>query len=231
MIRLSFFIWTTILVTTSAWAGYWTVITNEPDPFDKTKGTFVATTGEDGHRLAARCLEGELSFAVIVNSGGLNKSDIVSLRIIADDKEPISEIGGVVSDDKYIMAIQFGTAVTFEYLQDVKKFYLRLTTDRSTETFGFTGGPTFDSALHGAKRACGVETAPAPDAPPAVDPKSPSNYSANAATIRLWSGKDCAQVRSCALQLTCLSVNNQLGADPDEDGFLNWCRRQPGMRF
>jgi len=208
-----------------AHASYWTVQKNERDPFDKTKGTFVATTVEDGHALAVRCLEGTLSLALSIPSGSLDRGETLDVKIVSDEKDPISTEGGVLNSNVMFALVQFGDEDTLKYLAGSKKFFFRTTTTSSTNTFGFTGGKSFEDTIRKAEVACGAAMTPTS---PQIQTTSPSpSPTAQASTN--WTNKDCSKERSCASQTACLVEKHQLGDEPDTVGYIGWCRRQPGM--
>lgn len=210
---------TTLCFCGVAQASYWTVQKNERDPFDKTKGTFVASTVEDGHALAIRCLQGEVSLALSIPSGSLDRGENIDVKVVSDEKNPTSTTGVVLNSNVMFALVQFGDEETLSYLTGAKKFFFRTTTTSSTNTFGFTGGKSFEDTVRKAQIACGVAQAPA--SPPTPSPTSKASV--------VWTNRECSKERSCSSQLACLVDKHQLGDEPDTDGFLGWCRSQPGM--
>ncbi len=197
-----------------ACAGQWRVTKNEPDPFDKTRATFVALTQEGGATLAIRCLENGVSLALAVGAGFAREGDEFEMRVVADAKEPISTTGETLNANAFSSSIQFGDEDTVAYLAGAKKYFVRAQGADTTQTFAFTGGPSLDNVIAKAQSACGIKPEAA-SPPPAPDVK----YAAQ-----------CSAEKSCKRMYGCLVSRNELGGSNDSDGFAAWCARQPGMK-
>jgi hypothetical protein len=218
MLRLSIFAMC-ILLSSAANASYWKIEKNEKDPFDKSKSTFVAATIENGHALAVRCIEGTISFAFSIPSGSVTQDEDLDIKVVADGKDPVTSRGVVLTSNLLMAMIQFGDETTADYLKGAKKFFLRTVANDQSNTFGFTGGKSLDESLVKAKAACGI--AQTQISQPTAEP-SPNNAAQ-------MSAENCTKEKSCYAQFGCLAYNHQLGDNPDPQGFVNWCKRQPGM--
>ena len=185
----------------SAWAARWTVLENQPDPFDKSRSAFAAGSVEGGALLAVRCIEGRLTFAMTLPPNSADEGEVLRMRIVADDKPPGSGGAARLGSSATETLVQFGDGELAEYLRGARRYAFRFARGEHFATYAFTGGASFDDALTHAEKACGVEP-----------------FSA-----------DCAKEASCARQFQCAASRGQLGAEPSREGYLAWCARQPGM--
>jgi hypothetical protein len=156
----------TLLVTAVVGAGFamlaspafagWTVVENDPDPFEPSKSTFIAGTIEQDGGFAIRCLQGGISLVVASGSSNATPGQLAHLKIVADGQPPRDEnnsvVMGVTNDST---AVQFGDETTLNYLNGAQKVSVRYWLGDVVTTRTFDGGAPFASAIQKALKACG----------------------------------------------------------------------------
>ena len=143
----------------------WSVQQSEPDPFDPSKSTFIATTiGASGGVLAVRCLDGAISLLVVSGPSNASSGEAVDLKLIADAKVIQEENAEVISTTDLTTSVQFGDAFTLEYLDGAQKISLRYQLGDAISTVSFSGGKSLTVVIGKALKACGLEASEAPKA-------------------------------------------------------------------
>jgi hypothetical protein len=204
-----------------ALAGGWSIEKNEPDPFDKAKSTFVATTFAGAGALVIRCLQGDIS--LLVGSGPSNAAagDSVELKLVADSKDVLDLDGEVLTATNFTTGVQFGDESTLEYLSGSQKISVRYTLAGATSTASFSGGRSLNDVIAKARKACGLQASETQKSPSQVSTGSQSSSGANTP-----SSKGTGKPESCQAQFERLKSTGDLGSDPDQAGFTKWCESQ-----
>jgi hypothetical protein len=203
---------TLIVAISPVLAAGWFVQKNEQVPFDKSKSTFIATTMNAGEALALRCLEGTVSLLVATGASNASAGDQVDLKIVADNKDVQEETAEVINSTNFATAIQFGDESLLDYLEGVQKISVRMTVAGATTTVSFLGGRTLNDVIAKTRKACGLEQIEPSKAPPA-----------SASAPQVVPGP---KTQACKAQFDRLNKSGDLGANPDEAGFVAWCTAQ-----
>jgi len=133
---------------------------NEPDPFERSKSTFVAMTpSEDGMGiLGMRCLQGNPALMLTTRAVDASNREAVDFKIVADRK-PVQEMtGSVLNMNERATTFAFGDASTLTYLKGVQRIWVRVNLPHGvSNTISFPGGSILPEIIGKTLKACGVE--------------------------------------------------------------------------
>jgi hypothetical protein len=139
-----------------AHADGWSVETNEADPFDASKITFIAVNPNGSQYLWVRCLQGEVSLVLTTWAPNATVGDFVNMKLVVDGK-PVRDEAGVVSTvGQQFTTVQFGNEWTLDYVEGSRKISVRYTIAGMTSTVSFFNGASLPKIITGARKACGL---------------------------------------------------------------------------
>ena len=204
-----------IFLASPAQAAGWSIQKNEPDPFDPSKSIFVAQTMSEDGILFIRCLQGSISLLVAVGPSNALVGDDAGLKIVANSKVVQEENAQVLTTNNFATAVQFGDDDTLEYLNGAQKISLRYTLGGATFTVSFSGGKSLADVIAKTRKACGLIQGGAP--------KSSVQSELPAPATTAGAERD---TEPCKAEFGRLKSSGDLGPNPNESGFIAWCKNQ-----